>query len=128
MSAVTKRGKKYRRPQNPSVTIGVSMSDKNSMNAVEQYVRDVKLQFSSGHALEHAYRPALQRLMSGFDDTIAVNDPKRSAHGNPDFIFLKASNKKIIRGYSEAKDIDINLDKIEKTESYRMTISTITRK
>lgn len=82
---------------------------------ISDYLEEVKEQFHSGQAKEHAYRPALKRLMSSFEDTIAVNDPKRSEHGNPDFIFLKASNQKIIRGYAEAKDVDVSLDKIEKT-------------
>ena len=53
--------------------------------------------------------------MSGFEDTVAVNDPKHSEHGAPDFIFLKKSNTTIIKGYVEAKDIAVNLDKTEKS-------------
>ncbi len=83
---------------------------------VEQYVNEVEKQFRTGHAKEHAYRPALERLMSGFEDVVAVNDPKRSAHGNPDFVFLKKSNQSIILGYAEAKDIDVSLDKTETTD------------
>lgn len=84
-------------------------------NRVEDYASIIEKQFKTGHALEHAYRPALERLMSSFEDVHAVNDPKRSEHGNPDFIFLKDSNKNIILGYAEAKDITVNLDKTEKT-------------
>lgn len=84
-------------------------------NQIEIYAAEISTQFNSGHAKEHAYRPALERLMRSYDDVVAVNDPKRSEHGNPDFIFLKASNQKIIKGYAEAKDVDINLDKTEKT-------------
>lgn len=82
---------------------------------IEYYSNEIRSQFNTGHAKEHAYRPALERLMSSFDNTIAVNDPKRSEHGNPDFIFLKKDNRNIIKGYAEAKDIDVNLDKTEKT-------------
>ncbi len=82
---------------------------------VQAYAKEVEIQFMTGHAKEHAYRPALERLMSSFEDVAAVNDPKRSAHGNPDFIFLKRSHQSIILGYAEAKDIDISLDKTEKT-------------
>jgi predicted helicase len=84
-------------------------------NRFEEYTKAVKQQFATGHALEHAYRPALERLMSSFEDVHAINDPKRSEHGNPDFIFIKKSNKDVILGYAEAKDITIDLDKIEKT-------------
>ena len=82
---------------------------------VSQYLSEVLEQFYSGHAREHAYRPAFERLMNGFDDILAVNDPTRSEHGNPDFIFLKRSNQKIIRGYAEAKDVTIDLNKVETT-------------
>lgn len=91
------------------------MNTSDRLAAVETYIADIVEQFSSGHAKEHAYRPALKTLMNAFEDIVAVNDPKRSEHGNPDFIFLKKSNQKIIRGYAEAKDIDVSLDKTEKT-------------
>jgi len=86
---------------------------------VSEYTDAVKKQFVSGHAREHAYRPALERLMDGFEDVTAVNDPKRSKHGNPDFVFVKQSNKDITFGYAEAKDITINLAKTVKTEQLR---------
>lgn len=66
--------------------------------------------------VEHAYRPALQRLIAGFDDVLAVNDTKRNEYGAPDFAFLKKSNSKIILGYAEAKGTTINLDRTEKTD------------
>lgn len=82
---------------------------------VAQYLTEVREQFESGHAIEHAYRPALKALMSSFEDVVAVNDPKHSEHGAPDFVFLKKSNNKIIKGYAEAKDITVSLDKTEKS-------------
>jgi type I restriction-modification system DNA methylase subunit len=84
--------------------------------AVPDYVKEVVEQFSSGQAREHGYRPALERLMRSFDDVGATNDPKRSAHGNPDMIFWKKSNHDIILGYAEAKDITIDLDKTAESE------------
>jgi type I restriction-modification system DNA methylase subunit len=86
---------------------------------VSAYADAIKQQFVSGHAREHAYRPALERLMDGFEDVTAVNDPKRSQHGNPDFVFVKQSNKDITFGYAEAKDITIDLAKTVKTEQLR---------
>lgn len=91
------------------------MNESDRVAAIANYLDDVSEQFYSGHAIEHAYRPALQRLMNSFDDTVAVNDPKHSEHGAPDFVFLKKSNTKIIKGYAEAKDITVSLDKTEKT-------------
>lgn len=82
---------------------------------IEIYAQEVLSQKQTGQAKEHAYRPALERLMSSFDDVKAVNDPKRSDHGNPDMVFLKKSDTHMIIGYAEAKDVDVLLDKTEKT-------------
>lgn len=95
------------------------MCSMDNLQSVSQYVTSVRQQFLSGHAREHAYRPALERLMSSFEDTTAVNDPKRSEHGNPDMAFIKKSHSAIILGYAEAKDIDVDLDKTLKTEQLR---------
>ncbi len=92
------------------------MNESERTAIIQNYLYEVREQFDSGHAIEHAYRPALKALMSSFEDTIAVNDPKHSEHGAPDFIFLKKSNSKIIKGHAEAKDITVSLDKVEKTD------------
>ncbi len=95
------------------------MNEIERSGLIKRYLAEVVEQFNSGQAKEHAYRPALQRLMSSFDDIIVVNDPKRSEHGAPDFVFLKKSNRKIIKGYAEAKDIGSDLDKTEKTDQMK---------
>lgn len=95
------------------------MTETERIASIQRYLDEVSAQFNSGHAREHAYRPALERLMGSFDDVLAVNDPKRSENGNPDFVFLKNSNKDIILGYAEAKDITVDLDKTLKTEQLR---------
>ncbi len=95
------------------------MNETERSGLIKRYLSEVVEQFNSGQAKEHAYRPALQRLMSSFEDIIVVNDPKRSEHGAPDFVFLKKSNHKIIKGYAEAKDIASDLDKIEKTDQMK---------
>ena len=84
--------------------------------AVAEYIDEVQSQFKSGHAREHAYRPALQRLMRSFKDVEAINDPARSEHGAPDFIFQRSSNRDIILGYAEAKDIGVSLDRVGKSD------------
>lgn len=91
------------------------MNESDRTALVLKYLNEVREQFESGHAVEHAYRPALKALMSSFEDVVAVNDPKHSEHGAPDFVFLKKSNNKIIKGYAEAKDITVSLDKTEKS-------------
>ena len=80
-----------------------------------KYLDEVLSKFKTGHAREHAYRPALQRLVEEINTTVvAVNDPKQQKVGAPDFVLLK--NKTPI-GYIEAKDIDVDLDKEFKTKN-----------
>ncbi len=77
--------------------------------AVNKYLVEVQSKFNTGHAREHAYRPALQKLVEDINSSInAVNDPKQQKVGAPDFILLKG---KTPIGYIEAKDIDIELEK-----------------
>lgn len=90
----------------------------NGIEAVKNYWSQVKSQFGTGHALEHAYRPALQQLLNELDDVIAVNDPKHSDHGAPDFVLLRESNMDLVLGYGEAKDIKNSLDSLEKSEQF----------
>lgn len=87
--------------------------------AISLYLSDVQKQFDSGQAVEHAYRPALKRLLDTFEDTRAINDPKQSEFGAPDFVLLRDSNTDIAKGYAEAKDIGTNLEKAEVSEQMR---------
>ncbi len=83
--------------------------------AINKYLDEVQRKFNTGHAREHAYRPALQELVEAINPSInAINDPKQQKVGAPDFIILK--NKTPI-GYIEAKDIDIDLEKEFKTKN-----------
>ncbi|HXH26432.1 MAG TPA: type ISP restriction/modification enzyme [Candidatus Acidoferrum sp.] len=86
---------------------------------IAEYTEAIEQEFSTGLAREHAYRPALKQLMKSFEGVDAVNEPPRSAYGNPDFVFLKSSQKTIILGYAEAKDITVDLAKTVKTEQLR---------
>lgn len=86
---------------------------------VAAYVAAVRSQHASKAAGEHAYRPALYHLMASHADVEAVNDPKKSEHGAPDFVFQRESNRDIILGYAEAKDIDKELSKVEKSEQMK---------
>lgn len=92
------------------------MRQDDSKVPVGAYLEEVAEKLRSGHALEHAYRPALQRLIESAEDTIAVNDPKHSEHGAPDFVFLRRTNSNVIKGYAEAKDLDKSLDKAEQSD------------
>src|SRR5688572_15566758 len=82
---------------------------------IRTYLDEVQKQFDSGQAREHSYRPPMERLMMSFDKVHAVNEPKHSDHGAPDFVFLSDNNNDLILGYAEAKDIGVSLDKTEKT-------------
>lgn len=82
---------------------------------VTKYLEEIIKTFKTGHAREHAYRPALEMLVETINPAVnAVNDPKQQKVGAPDFILLK--NKTPI-GYIEAKDINVDLDKEFKTKN-----------
>lgn len=82
---------------------------------VNKYLEEVQKKFKTGHAREHAYRPALESLIEAINPQInAVNDPKQQKVGAPDFVLLKG---KTPIGYIEAKDIDVDLDKEFKTKN-----------
>ena len=77
-----------------------------------RYLKEVTSKYASGHATEHSYRPALQELLTSlFKDVQVTNEPKRQACGAPDYILTR---KGIPFGYIEAKDITVDLNKVEK--------------
>lgn len=82
---------------------------------VTKYLEEIIKTFKTGHAREHAYRPALEMLVETINPSVnAVNDPRQQKVGAPDFVLLK--NKTPI-GYIEAKDISVDLDKEFKTKN-----------
>src|SRR3989344_4011524 len=82
--------------------------------AVETYFAELAEKFKTGQAREHAYRPVFEALIKSLEPSLKIlNDPSRSEHGNPDFVFLRGD---ITAGYTETKDIGADLDKIEKSE------------
>lgn len=87
-------------------------------NIVNDFVQKLIETYSSGHACEHSYRPALKELFEKITELKVINEPKRSEYGAPDFVFLKntSSKQKIVIAYAEAKDINVSLDEIEKSE------------
>ena len=73
---------------------------------LKEYISSINLQYQTGVAREHAYRPALQQLLSSLMPfAIVTNEPARVACGAPDFI---VSDKKtgLPIAFFEAKDID----------------------
>lgn len=82
-----------------------------------QYLAEVMGALSTGKAREHAYRPAIQKLFESLLDGLKIlNDPARSEHGNPDFVFLRGD---LTAGYAETKDIGVDLDRVERGEQMR---------
>lgn len=93
---------------------------------VEKYLGAVIQKYKTGKTTEHSFRGNLQdfieRTVIGVQ---AINEPRRQKCGAPDYIIQK---KNIPIGYIEAKDIDKNLDSIEKTEQldrYRASLDNL---
>jgi predicted helicase len=82
---------------------------------IKNYVSKITAEFKTGQAREHAYRPALKELFESVVPNLqAINDPKRSEHGAPDFALMRS--KELSAGYAEAKDVTVSLDETEKGE------------
>lgn len=83
------------------------------MQSIQNYLSKLGYSLASGHATEHTYRPELRDLFVTLTNLTVINEPKRSEHGAPDFIFLDGM---IPVAYGEAKDMHISLEKVEKSE------------
>jgi predicted helicase len=78
----------------------------------DRYLAELNRLYRSGQATEHSYRPALQEcLTSLLKDVQVTNEPKRQKCGAPDYILTR---RKIDIGYIEAKDISVDLDRVER--------------
>ncbi|HYW19207.1 MAG TPA: hypothetical protein VE956_07790 [Nodularia sp. (in: cyanobacteria)] len=76
------------------------------------YIQDIQTNIKRGG--ERSHYPSLQRLIEGL--MIGINatiEEKGNQEGIPDFTIRK--NDRVL-GYIEAKDINVDLDKTEKTE------------
>lgn len=80
----------------------------------DKYINGIIKKFRTGQTTEHSFRGDLQdfveRTVIGIQ---AINEPRRQKCGAPDYIIQK---KNIPIGYIEAKDIDKNLDVVDKSE------------
>lgn len=92
----------------------------------EKYLDGIIRKFKTGKTTEHSFRGDLQdfieRTVTGVQ---AINEPTRQKCGAPDYIIQK---KNIPIGYIEAKDIDKNLDVVEKSEQldrYRASLDNL---
>jgi predicted helicase len=82
------------------------------------FLAEIAAEYASGQAREHAYRPALKKLFeSSVSSLRAINDPKHSEHGAPDFALMRS--RELSAGYVEAKDVTVSLDETEKSEQMK---------
>ncbi len=89
------------------------------MNAIRDYLTEIQSEFKTGMAGEHAYRPALKKLLESADTGLnAVNDPARTEIGMPDFVVLRQPGNVPI-GIVEAKDISNQLSRTEKSQQLK---------
>nr|VFK51504.1 MAG: Predicted helicase [Candidatus Kentron sp. TUN] len=85
--------------------------------AIREYLKTLQGDLDTGKATEHTHRPALQRLLESLlPEYKAINEPRRIEAGAPDYVVQKNS---IPIGYVEAKDIGVDLHKLERDEQLK---------
>ena len=95
---------------------------------VTKYLQQIFKKLQKGDATEVSYYSTLERFLKDYSDSkrnkkIEVTTiPKKTEAGNPDFRIWDGRQK--IVGYIEAKDLDIDLDKVEDSEQIVRYIST----
>jgi len=86
-------------------------------SSFETYIKSINDTYHRGNATEYTYRSALEFFMENLESGIeASSDPKHIQCGAPDFIVEKGH---VPLGYVETKDIDADLDQIERSEQMR---------
>jgi predicted helicase len=82
------------------------------MTAFADYLAAIKKNLAHGDATEQTHRPALKQLLeASLAGIVATNEPKRILCGAPDF---NITRKKVPLGHVETKDVDTNLDEMER--------------
>ncbi len=91
---------------------------------IKEYLNQVKKAIDSKQATEHSFRGHLETLIKNImsNQVGVINEPKRIACGAPDYIIHK---KNIPIGYIEAKDIGVDLNKVEKSEQMGRYLESI---
>lgn len=89
----------------------------------ETYITSIEKDLKGGKATEHTYRSAIEHLMESLARGIAAsNDPKHIECGAPDFIVEKG---RVPLGYVETKDVDVDLNKIEKSDQMKRYLKAL---
>jgi hypothetical protein len=90
---------------------------------LQAYLTEISTKLKTGGATEHTHRSALQTLLESLDPkTQAINEPKRIACGAPDFVVLRGD---VPIGYVEAKDVGVDLDKVESSEQLKRYFASL---
>lgn len=93
-------------------------------DVIRHYLTAIERAVKAGNATEHTHRPALEALLEaiGGEGIDAVNEPQRIACGAPDFILTRGV---VPLGYVEAKDIDVDLRKIARSEQVQRYLGSL---
>ena len=90
------------------------------------YINAIQRNLSSGDATERTYYSALKKLVEALSPEFTMTaEPKRIACGAPDFIVTRGQ---IPIGYIEVKNINVSLDREEKSEQmkrYRESLNNL---
>jgi len=90
---------------------------------VKQYLTQLKQRYQAGGATEHSYRGDLENLLKELVQGIKItNEPKRLEFGAPDYVIKR---KDIPIGYIEAKDIGVDLNKVEKSDQMERYLKSL---
>lgn len=94
--------------------------------AFHTYLKTIQKTLSAGDAREGSHYPALKTLIEYMGNNLTATVlPARIECGNPD---IAVSKGQVRTGHVEAKDINENLDKIEKSEQlrrYRISLNNL---
>ncbi len=95
---------------------------------IKKYLSNLFKTFQKGDAREESYYKHLADFITAFSDSERKKKidvtilPKKTEAGNPDFRIWDGRQK--IIGYIEAKDLGVNLDRIEDSEQLERYLST----
>ena len=93
------------------------MDTVTAAGATTDYLDAVETAIRSGQATEHTHRPALKQFVEKLANVEAINEPKRSACGAPDFSISRTTGHGLLTiGYIEAKNVGVALDGVENTD------------
>jgi predicted helicase len=87
------------------------------------YLTTLERDLSRGNATEHTHRSTLKQLLEdAFPSVTATNEPKRIKAGAPDYVLQKGQTP---LGYIEAKDVGVDLSRVEKTEQMKRYFASL---